>query len=153
MAQFGISSQKISASTSFESFESNASTGRTYSGINILLLWGAIIECGISGESGLTFRQALFLEGMYAWVSTAPPSSIPTASCRKRKSAMRGACQTNCCVRKRAVLQGAPIPSIETLWDFWGAPLGGWEGFPPDGRRIVIQRSQRFLWRQFPLAG
>ena len=37
----------------------NASTGRTYSGINVLFLWGAVIERGFSGQSWLTFRQAL----------------------------------------------------------------------------------------------
>ncbi|RAI01432.1 antirestriction protein ArdC [Acuticoccus sediminis] len=41
----------------------NASTGRTYSGINVLLLWGAVIERGFSGQSWLTFRQALSLGG------------------------------------------------------------------------------------------
>ncbi len=39
----------------------NASTGRRYSGINVLLLWGAVIERGFSGQSWLTFRQALSL--------------------------------------------------------------------------------------------
>ncbi|WP_421951726.1 ArdC family protein [Pelagibacterium sp.] len=41
----------------------NASTGRTYSGINVLLLWGAVIERGFSGQSWLTFRQALSMGG------------------------------------------------------------------------------------------
>jgi antirestriction protein ArdC len=37
----------------------NAATGRGYSGINVLILWGAVIERGFSGQSWLTFRQAL----------------------------------------------------------------------------------------------
>ncbi len=41
----------------------NAATGRPYSGINVLLLWGAVIERGFSGQSWLTFRQALSLGG------------------------------------------------------------------------------------------
>src|ERR1700704_4462658 len=41
----------------------NASTQRGYSGINVLILWGAIIEGGFSGQSWLTFRQALGLGG------------------------------------------------------------------------------------------
>ena len=41
----------------------NATTGRTYSGINVLLLWGAVIERGFTGQSWLTFRQALSLGG------------------------------------------------------------------------------------------
>lgn len=41
----------------------NAATGRQYSGINVLILWGAVIEHGFSGQSWLTFRQALALGG------------------------------------------------------------------------------------------
>lgn len=41
----------------------NAVTGRRYSGINILILWGAVIEKGFSSQRWLTFRQALDLGG------------------------------------------------------------------------------------------
>jgi antirestriction protein ArdC len=41
----------------------NASTGRRYSGINVLILWGAVVQHGFSGQSWLTFRQALALDG------------------------------------------------------------------------------------------
>jgi len=41
----------------------NAATGRHYSGINVLILWGAVIEHGFPGQSWLTFRQALALGG------------------------------------------------------------------------------------------
>ena len=41
----------------------NAATGRRYSGINVLLLWGAVIERGFSGQNWLTFRQTLSLGG------------------------------------------------------------------------------------------
>src|ERR1700685_4870456 len=41
----------------------NAATRRQYSGINVLILWGAVIERGFSGQSWLTFRQALGLGG------------------------------------------------------------------------------------------
>lgn len=41
----------------------NAATGRLYSGINILILWGAVIERGFPGQHWLTFRQALGLGG------------------------------------------------------------------------------------------
>jgi antirestriction protein ArdC len=37
----------------------NALTARPYSGINILILWGAVIECGWPSQGWLTFRQAL----------------------------------------------------------------------------------------------
>lgn len=41
----------------------NAATGRQYSGVNVLILWGAVIERGFAGQSWLTFRQALSLGG------------------------------------------------------------------------------------------
>lgn len=41
----------------------NASTSRQYSGVNVLILWGAVIEQGFAGQSWLTFRQALSLGG------------------------------------------------------------------------------------------
>ena len=41
----------------------NAATERSYSGINILILWGAVIEKAYSAQHWLTFRQALALGG------------------------------------------------------------------------------------------
>jgi antirestriction protein ArdC len=41
----------------------NAATGRPYSGINILILWGAVAERGFSAQTWLTFRQALAIGG------------------------------------------------------------------------------------------
>jgi antirestriction protein ArdC len=41
----------------------NAGSGRPYSGINVLILWGAVIERGYSGQGWLTFRQAKALGG------------------------------------------------------------------------------------------
>src|ERR1700682_6534490 len=41
----------------------NASTGRFYSGINVLILWGSVIEHGFPVQGWLTFRQALGLGG------------------------------------------------------------------------------------------
>jgi antirestriction protein ArdC len=42
---------------------SNAVSGRCYSGINVLILWGAVVQHGFSTQSWLTFRQALDLGG------------------------------------------------------------------------------------------
>ena len=39
----------------------NAATEHQYSGINVLILWGAVIEHGFSTQNWLTFRQALGL--------------------------------------------------------------------------------------------
>jgi len=41
----------------------NASTGRRYSGINVLILWGAVVQQGFAGQAWVTFRQALSLGG------------------------------------------------------------------------------------------
>ena len=41
----------------------NAATGRAYSGINILILWCAVAERGFTGQTWLTFRQALKIGG------------------------------------------------------------------------------------------
>jgi antirestriction protein ArdC len=41
----------------------NATTQRRYSGVNVLILWGAVIERGFVGQNWLTFRQALCLGG------------------------------------------------------------------------------------------
>jgi antirestriction protein ArdC len=41
----------------------NAATGRGYSGINVLILWGAVVHHGFATQSWLTFRQALGLGG------------------------------------------------------------------------------------------
>jgi antirestriction protein ArdC len=41
------------------SMPKNAATQRRYSGINVLILWAAVIEHGFAGQSWLTFRQAL----------------------------------------------------------------------------------------------
>lgn len=37
----------------------NALSGRTYSGVNVLLLWGAAVEGGHAAQRWLTFRQAI----------------------------------------------------------------------------------------------
>ena len=41
----------------------NASTSRFYSGINVLILWGSVIEHGFPVQGWVTFRQALSLGG------------------------------------------------------------------------------------------
>jgi antirestriction protein ArdC len=41
----------------------NGATGRSYTGINVLILWGAVIEYGFPAQGWVTFRQALALGG------------------------------------------------------------------------------------------
>jgi antirestriction protein ArdC len=55
---WGTASAKASVS-----MPRNAATQRRYSGINVLILWAAVIDRGFAGQSWLTFRQALGLGG------------------------------------------------------------------------------------------
>jgi antirestriction protein ArdC len=41
----------------------NAATAKTYSGINVLILWGRLFEGGFASQNWLTFRQAKSLGG------------------------------------------------------------------------------------------
>ena len=41
----------------------NATTGRAYSGVNVLILWGAVIAGAYPNQGWLTFRQALAAGG------------------------------------------------------------------------------------------
>ena len=41
----------------------NAATGKHYSGINVLILWGQLFDGGFASQNWLTFRQALSLGG------------------------------------------------------------------------------------------
>ena len=44
----------------------NAATGKPYSGINVLILWGQLFQKGFASQSWLTFRQASSLGGSVA---------------------------------------------------------------------------------------
>ena len=66
----------------------NAATGRNYSGINVLILWGAVVQHGYAAQSWLTFRQAVGLGGNVR-KGVARPSSMPTALSRTTNAAAR----------------------------------------------------------------
>src|SRR3546814_2486901 len=55
--------QPISSSKASLDMPRNGKTGDRYSGINILILWDAVVANGFSTNSFLTFRQALALGG------------------------------------------------------------------------------------------
>src|SRR5580700_9175554 len=55
---WGTAAAKVSVS-----MPKNAATKRRYSGINVLILWSAVIERGFAGQSWSTFRQALATDG------------------------------------------------------------------------------------------
>ncbi|MEZ2329064.1 ArdC family protein [Mesorhizobium sp. RCC_202] len=52
-----------SATKASLSLPKNASTQRTYSGINVLILWGAVVQHGFPTQSWITYRQAFALGG------------------------------------------------------------------------------------------
>ena len=54
----------------------NATTSRTYSGINVLILWGAVIEHGFPSQGWLTFRQAVRRESRMKGVTHGSMSSV-----------------------------------------------------------------------------
>ena len=58
----------------------NAVSGRPYSGINVLILWGAVIEGCYPSQDWLTFRQALAAGGCVR----KGEREIGRASCRER---------------------------------------------------------------------
>src|SRR3546814_14331504 len=58
----------------------NALTSRSYSGVNVLILWGAVIENGYPSQSWLTFRQARQAGGNVR----KGEREIGRASCRER---------------------------------------------------------------------
>src|SRR3546814_4722270 len=65
----------------------NARSGRAYSGINILILWGAVIEAGWPCQGWLTFRQALEAGGNVRKGERGPTvvyAESGRASCRER---------------------------------------------------------------------
>lgn len=47
-----------SAETATPGLPRNAVTGRNYSGVNVLILWGALFEHGYASQGWLTFKQA-----------------------------------------------------------------------------------------------
>ena len=53
---------------------------RGYSGINVLILWGAVIEHGFPARAGSRSARRSGSAAMSARASAAPPSSMPTAS-------------------------------------------------------------------------
>ena len=67
----------------------NGLTKRSSSGINVLILWSAVIRRGYSSQRWLTFWQALQLGGHVAKARRAPPFAMPTASRRRASKSGR----------------------------------------------------------------
>jgi antirestriction protein ArdC len=55
--------QPWSSAAAMPGLPRNAISGRTYSGINVLILWGAVIDGGFASQDWLTFKQALAAGG------------------------------------------------------------------------------------------
>ena len=63
VSAYGVQPWGTAAAKATLAMPKNAATGRAYSGVNVLILWGAVIEHGFPSQSWLTFRQALSLGG------------------------------------------------------------------------------------------
>jgi antirestriction protein ArdC len=81
----------------------NAVTGRNYSGVNVLILWGALFEHGYASQGWLTFKQARDAGAASARASTALPSSMPTVSPRGREGTRAKAARMPAACRLQAV--------------------------------------------------
>ena len=80
----------------------NASTGRAYSGINILLLWGAAIENGFSGQVWLTFKQAVRRESRMKGVTYGSMSSVQLCRRFPHASLVTAGCEAGMKAQGRA---------------------------------------------------
>ena len=97
----------------------NASTGRTYSGINILLLWAAAMEQGRPSQRWLTFKQALALggavrKGEKGTMVVYTDSYVPTAE------------------REKASASGEDPRRVGFLKRFTGFHVSQCDGLPPE---------------------
>ena len=118
----------------------NARTAKTYSGINILLLWGAVIQGGYASQSWLTFKQALELggcvrKGEKGWTVCFADSFIPKDE------------------RERAQQDGSDPQSIPFLKRYTvfniaqcdGLPVDVYQSAPPAPEREIIPRAEALI--------
>jgi antirestriction protein ArdC len=97
----------------------NAATGRFYSGINVLILWGSVTEHGFPSQGWLTFRQALNLggnvrKGEHGTTAVFTDRFIPYEE------------------KKRALESGEEAKAIPFLKRFTVFNLAQCEGLPPE---------------------
>ena len=118
----------------------NARTTKTYSGINILLLWGAVITGGYASQSWLTFKQALELggcvrKGEKGWTVCFADSFIPKNE------------------KERASQEGSDPQSIPFLKRYTVFNIAQCEGLPeelnqsapPAPDREIIPRAEALI--------
>jgi antirestriction protein ArdC len=118
----------------------NARTSRTYSGINVLLLWGSIIQGGYASQSWLTFKQALELggcvrKGEKGWTVCFADSFVPKTE------------------RERASQEGSDPQSIPFLKRYTvfniaqcdGLPVDLYQSAPPAPDREIIPRAEALI--------
>lgn len=104
----------------------NALTARPYSGVNVLILWGAVIEQGWPSQSWLTFRQALeaggcVRKGERGVTVVYADRFIPRPKSETEQSSLRGSDDPS----SRAAREGGDpkaVPFLKRFTVFNGAP-------------------------------
>jgi len=122
------------------SLPKNAATGASYSGINILLLWGAAEENGFSSPYWMTFRQALAIGGAVRRGETGSPVVFGDRFIPKREAervAAEGGEAEAVPFLKRYVVFNAE--QCERLPERFSAPQ------PPANPRDIIPRAERLI--------
>ncbi len=108
----------------------NAGTGRSYSGINILILWGAVIERGYATQGWLTYRQA---EGLGGHVRRGEQG---TTICYADRFTPR-------IEQERAVSDGDAARQVAFLKRFTVFNVDQCEGLPEALREIAVPLPER----------
>jgi antirestriction protein ArdC len=118
----------------------NAKTAWNYSGVNVLILWGAVIQKGYSCQHWLTFRQALALGG------SVRKGERGTVACYADRFIPRAE-------RERAAMDGdepATVPFLKRFVLFNvdqcdGLPESAYQGAAPLPEREIVPQAEALI--------
>lgn len=121
----------------------NAATERRYSGINVLILWGAVIERGFAAQSWLTFRQALALGGHVRKGEAGTTVVYADRFVPKDREGRNDA-------RADSSERGKPIPFVKRFTVFnieqcEGLPEGLFASAPPAPEALILPEAEALI--------